>query len=450
MLNPEWTVITDLGTASALLLFGQLIRAKVKPIQKLFLPASVLAGFMCLILGPNGFDLLPFSSRINQYPAWLIALVFASLPFSSNEIAWKKRISGMGRLWSYSAAIFFLQWGGGVAFTYIVIQEFRPDINIGFGTILASGFTGGHGTAVAVGTSLATNGWPDGENLAMTFATIGLLTSIIGGMFWINWGVLTGSTRHLEKFSNLPKDITTGLVSPGQRESLGEETTSPISIDPLIFQVAIVLTSTLIGSHLSRLSELALTEPGVPIFCSAFLSAIALKIGFRRFGGIDYVESKTMRRIGGACTDFLVVFGIASIQISVVLDYALPLFSLYAFGLCMSILLFRLVAQKIFGTGWFETALFTWGWTTGVIAMGVALLRIIDAKNKDHVLDDFAIAYFALVPIEIALITISPYLIINGYHLHYMLVTITFGLFLLWQSIYNPGVLIGPNKSRKF
>lgn len=82
--------------------------------------------------------------------------------------------------------------------------------------------------------------------------------------------------------------------------------------------------------------------------------------------------------------------------------------------------------------------------------MGVALLRIIDAKNKDHVLDDFAIAYFALVPIEIALITISPYLIINGYHLHYMLVTITFGLFLLWQSIYNPGVLIGPNKSRKF
>ena len=441
MLNPSWTVITDLGTASAFLLFGQLIRAKVRPIQKLFLPASVIAGFTCLIFGPNGFDFLPFSSRINQYPAWLIALVFASLPFSSNEIAWKKRISGMGRLWSYSAAIFFLQWGGGVAFTHIVIQGFQPDINIGFGTILASGFIGGHGTAVAVGTSLATNGWPDGADLAMTFATIGLLTSIIGGMLWINWGVLTGNTRHLKNFSELPQDIKTGLVPPGQRESLGEETTSPISVDPLVFQVAIVLASTLSGFYLSRLSELAVTEPGVPIFCSAFLSALVLKISLRRFGGIDYVESKTMRRISGACTDFLVVFGMATIQISVVLDYALPLLSLYAFGLFMSILLFRVVAQKIFAEGWFETALFTWGWTTGVTAMGIALLRIIDAKNKSHVLDDFAIAYLALVPIEIALIIISPFLVTNEYHVYYMLITITFGLSLLWLSIYNPRVL---------
>jgi len=101
----------------------------------------------------------------------------------------------------------------------------------------------------------------------------------------------------------------------------------------------------------------------------------------------------------------------------------------------------NVVAQKIFAEGWFETALFTWGWTTGVTAMGIALLRIIDAKNKSHVLDDFAIAYLALVPIEIALIIISPFLVTNEYHVYYMLITITFGLSLLWLSIYNPRVL---------
>lgn len=39
-----WDVILDFGLMSALILLGQLLRAKVKILQELFIPASLTAG----------------------------------------------------------------------------------------------------------------------------------------------------------------------------------------------------------------------------------------------------------------------------------------------------------------------------------------------------------------------------------------------------------------------
>mgnify|MGYP003391833282 CR=1 FL=1 len=57
-----WVLLTDLGIISGLLLIGQLIRAKVKIIQQLFIPPSLLAGLLGLAFGPNGLDFLDFDN----------------------------------------------------------------------------------------------------------------------------------------------------------------------------------------------------------------------------------------------------------------------------------------------------------------------------------------------------------------------------------------------------
>ncbi|MBQ5593767.1 MAG: sodium:glutamate symporter, partial [Bacteroidales bacterium] len=77
-----WVLLTDLGIISGLLLIGQLIRAKVKIIQQLFIPPSLLAGLLGLAFGPNGLDFLPLSNQVGTYAAVLIALVFGVLPLS--------------------------------------------------------------------------------------------------------------------------------------------------------------------------------------------------------------------------------------------------------------------------------------------------------------------------------------------------------------------------------
>ena len=81
-----WELFVDLGIAGALLLVGTLLRSRVVPIQRLFLPASVIAGLSGLALGPQGADWLPFSGSISGYPGVLIALVFAALPFIAERV----------------------------------------------------------------------------------------------------------------------------------------------------------------------------------------------------------------------------------------------------------------------------------------------------------------------------------------------------------------------------
>ena len=48
-----WTLFTDLGFISILLLVGKFIRVKVKLIQQLFIPPSLIAGLLGLAFGPS-------------------------------------------------------------------------------------------------------------------------------------------------------------------------------------------------------------------------------------------------------------------------------------------------------------------------------------------------------------------------------------------------------------
>lgn len=56
-----WTLLIDAGMIGALFAVGVLLRAIMKSLQSLLIPASFIAGFLGLALGPNGFGLLPFS-----------------------------------------------------------------------------------------------------------------------------------------------------------------------------------------------------------------------------------------------------------------------------------------------------------------------------------------------------------------------------------------------------
>lgn len=62
-----WALLIDFFWASIFLWIAQIIRLKVKIFQKLFIPASVLAGFAAMILGPGFFNVVGFSSQATSY-----------------------------------------------------------------------------------------------------------------------------------------------------------------------------------------------------------------------------------------------------------------------------------------------------------------------------------------------------------------------------------------------
>ena len=74
-----------------------------------------------------------------------------------------------------------------------------------------------------------------------------------------------------------------------------------------------------------------------------------------------------------------------------------------------------MISRKLFHNFWFERGIFIFGWSTGVVAIGVTLLRIVDPEFKSKTLEDYGMAYVFMSFIEIGLIAILPTIIVKGY-----------------------------------
>lgn len=176
--------LLDFAIASLFIMVGQLIRAKVGLVQKFFVPASMIAGFIALALGNQGLNVLPFSGSIGDYPGALIILIFAAVGmngFSFSKKEFKSELDRVGSYFSYKVLAQAIQFAFAPLFGVLVISRLFPEINYGFGFLLASGFSGGHGTAAAVGSKMAELGFTDATDIGMTCATVGILSGIFAG-----------------------------------------------------------------------------------------------------------------------------------------------------------------------------------------------------------------------------------------------------------------------------
>ena len=429
-----WTLFVDIGIISLLLLVGKLMRVKIKWVQKLFIPPSLLAGFIGLACGPHGFDILPLSDQTGTYAGILIAFIFGALPLTSQKT--KGDNKEIGKMWVYSQTGMLLQWAFGGLLGLLILNHIWP-LNPAFGITMPSGFCGGHGTAAAIGQAFGQLGHDEILTLAMTAATFGIVASVILGLIFVKWGAKNKHTTYLADYKDLPSELRTGLLPPEKRESIGESTCSSISIDSLTFNLAIICAIALGGYGISKLAAHFMPGFELPVFSCAFVFGILFKKLLDKTRASESVCPQTVGHISGAMTDYLVAFGIASIKLSVVLEYIVPLAILLLSGLAVTLIYVFFMAKKLMKECWFEKALFTWGWFTGTMAMGIALLRVVDPKMKSRCMDSYALAYLFIAPVEISLITFAPVAFVNGYGLLFAGICLVAGLCVLSVAYFK-------------
>lgn len=359
----------------------------------------------------------------------MIAFIFGALPLISQKAA-KGDADNIGSMWTYSQAGMLLQWAFGGLLGLLVLNRIWP-FNPAFGITMPSGYCGGHGTAAAIGQAFSQFGYDEILTLAMTAATFGIVAAVIIGLIIIKWGTKKGHTSFLANYDDLPHELQTGLLPGDKRESMGESSCSSISIDPLTFNLIIVAVIALGGYCISKTVSHFMPGFELPVFSCAFVVGIFIKKIFDKTRTSDYVCPQTIGHISGAFTDFLVAFGIASIKISVVIEYIIPLLVLLVSGLIATLIYVLVMARKLMKECWFEKAIFTWGWFTGTMAMGIALLRVADPKMRSRCLDNYALAYLFIAPVEISLITFAPVAFLNGYGLVFTGICLAAGLAVL-------------------
>lgn len=396
--------------------------------QKLFIPPCLIAGFLALIFGPNGLHWLPLSNQTGTYAGILIAFIFGCLPFTS--AASKGNGKAIGVMWSYSQAGMLFQWGLGGLLGLLLLNRIW-NLNPGFGITMPTGFCGGHGSAAAVGQAFSQLGYDEILTLAMTAATFGIVVAVIIGLVIVKWGTRKRHTDFLTSYNDLPVELRTGLLPDDKRTSMGVSSCSSISIDSLTFNLTIVAMIAAGGYGLSKLVALFMPGFELPVFSCAFIIGILVKYVFDKTKVSQYVCQSTVSHLSGAFTDYLVAFGIASIKLSIVVEYLAPLIILLVVGLIATLGYVFYMGKLMMRNHWFEKAIFTWGWFTGTMAMGIALLRVVDPEMKSHCLDNYALAYLFIAPVEICLITFAPIAFLNGYGLHFSILCIVGALIAL-------------------
>lgn len=430
-----WTIVVDLGIISALMLLGKLIRVKVKGIQRFLIPPAVIAGIFGLILGPEVLGWLPLSGNLGTYAGVLIAFVFAALPFTSTSKA--REVAKVKRMWGYSQGGMLLQWGFGGLLGLLVLSLIWPELDSAFGITMPAGFCGGHGSAAALGEAFAKLDKKDISTLAMTSATVGIIASIVIGLLFLRIGTKRGYSACLTEAERLPEELRTGLLSAENRKSIGDNMFSNISISTLTFNLSVIALVVLGGRLISQGVAQVAPSLNLPVFSCAYIVGILVKWIFDKTRVSDRICPETSSNLSGMFTDYLVAFGIASIKISVVSQYLLPMIVLILAGLLFTAAYVFFAARYIFKEYWFEKAMFSWGWFTGTMAMGMALFRIADPEGRSHCVDHYAIAYIFIAPVEIALITFAPIIFCSGYGLLFSGILAFVGLVLMTYMVIN-------------
>ncbi len=405
----------DFTLASILILVGQYLRAKMSIFQKFFMPASMIAGFLGLILGPPLLNILPFSGSAESYAATLIIFIFTILGlngFEFNKDSGKEEAKRIIGFQLFRIVALFFQFLIPILLTAFVFQKIWPDLNTGFGMLLVSGFYGGHGTAAAVGETFVQLGWADAPDLAITFATIGILTGVFVGLALIKNATKKGETAYVKDFEFVDEDLKTGLVRQENRKSLGQETISPVSLETLTFHLSLIIgvagASFMLNNYIGEN-----VISGIPTFTLAYIVALIFFLFLRNTNLYHYIDTDINDKIAGTFTDYLVFFGIASIKLGVVAKYAGPLLLMTMVGIGLVVMIVKLLGRGYNKDSWFERSIFVFGYSTGVFAIGFVLLRIVDPEGYSKTLEDTAITPLTNF-IEIILWTTYPALLYNG------------------------------------
>ncbi|MDO5134358.1 MAG: sodium/glutamate symporter [Eubacteriales bacterium] len=377
-------ILTDLALLSTLLLVGITLRKKVKLFQNLYIPASLLAGFVGLILGPQILGKVspvcfPVTETMGSWAGQLVNIVLG-LSFlgktSSSKSFGKTALCAV----TEGGLVHQTQVCLGLGITMLLMPLY-DNLPFCFGLTPVFGFHGGHGTANAAGEALAQAGWADGPAVANTMATAGILSGIIFGMIIINIGVRRGYAKMVDKPSNVPQELKEGIVPKEKRVSLGNAVTYNDALDPLALQLCFVGiiygAATLLSQGLVKLHPIL---SNVPLFACAMICGAILNFIMNKLGLQDYLDRPTLDRISGVALDFLVASAITTLSLKVFALYTVPLIVTILAVMLGNIVCNFYFGYKMFDDDWFERTVTAYGLESGVLATGLMLLRVVDPK----------------------------------------------------------------------
>jgi ESS family glutamate:Na+ symporter len=413
-------------------------------LQRLGLPAAVLAGLLGLLLGPHGpWPVLPASIEAlwARLPMVLLTLVFGTLLLG-------KPLPAIGQLWRPAAAQTLmgltLGFGQYLVGALAVLLVLGPLLGVDplMACLIEVGFEGGHGSAAVMGPIYAGLGFTEGSDLGLAMATVGLLSStVLGGALVVlaqNRGWLM---VHLPEPVAVP-DALAHQPSCPLPEPLGEQ--PPEGLGSWLVNLGLTGLAVGVGVLLLAWLEWAATPlqgtwrtviDALPVYPLALAGSLLVRLALERSGRTNLVLASQQERLGGIATDLLIAAAMAGLDLPQLARYWLPLSVLTLAGLGWNLLVVLVLARRVLPIDWFERAVIEFGQATGVAASGLLLLGMADPDNRSEALPAFSVKQLLLQPVLAGgVVTVAAPLAVHNWGLP-LWTEVCFGFTALWITL---------------
>ena len=424
--NAVEEVLGAVMAAALLIVVAAAIRARVEWFRRLFLPASLIAGFLALVLGPQVLGRLvgavdgPAALTDGAIPqsvldAWaalpgvLISVVFAAL-FIGKEIPRPRRIWEIaGPQVALGQSIAWGQYVVGIGLGLLVLSPVFGVDPIA-GALIEIGFEGGHGTAAGLAGTFEEFGFAEGADLALALATIGLVSGVVLGTVLVNWAVRTGRIdpeggSGADQLRRSSDDDLDDLDDREPTDDSVQTATDPMSIHLGYIAVAIGIGWLLLrGLHWFEGATWG-GDDGVellvhlPLFPMAMIGGVLLQLLLDRIPRERRVDRHLVNRISGTALDLIIVAAIGTLSLEAIGGNAGALAVLAIGGIAWNVGAFLLLAPRIVPTYPYERGLGDFGQSMGMTVTGLLLMRIADPSNRSGGIEAFGYKQLLFEPV---------------------------------------------------
>lgn len=398
-------IIIPFFSICILLLIGMFLRANVKLLQKLYLPSSVIAGLLGLLIvqvltrNGGGNIVTITTAGWSKLPGLLINIVFGALFLGVTLPKLKTVWKIAGPQLAYGQIVVWGQYVVGLGLVMLVLGKVfnLPDL---FGVVIPVGFEGGHGTAAGLKDTFINYGWENGTYFALASATVGIISAIIIGMALINWGIRKGHVTRVKSVTLMDLGEASGLYSADKRPIIGFNTIRPESAETFGIHLTLLGVTIALGYGMKQiLLQIQHVVPfleqndlftGFPLFPLCMIGGLIVQSLLSKWEKMNIIDHGVIQSWSGTALDFLIVAAITTIRLETISASIIPFIIICVAGILWNLFCILVLAPRLLPDYWFERAIAELGQSMGVTATGLLLLRAVDPHNETTAPSAFA------------------------------------------------------------
>lgn len=401
----------DVLILAILLLLGYVAREVIKPLQKLYIPSSVIGGVLGLILGQQVLGIIEIPEMFKNISSVTINIILASMIFGISLN--KKTVKSFLDFTTLNMIGYSSQLAIGTALA-VLLGKIWTSLPRGWGSMGVFAFFGGHGVVAIAGESFRDAGVADNMGLGMILATFGLITAVTVGMVLVNWGIRKGHAHYLIGDNNV-KPLTGGLLPKDQQDSIGIEKVPAVGINNFTLQFSLLMLALFIGFKGVGLLGNAIPALGsIPNTTRSMIGAAIVWAVMVRTNKQEYVDKKTMSTISSFALEITVIAAISTLRLDLLTTYLAPIVIFTATNIVLMLFISIYIAPRITKVDWFEKMVMNFGQSTGDTSTGYALLRCVDPKLKSSAPESLGVASTLTMPITGMFPVMIPYLVLKS------------------------------------